>query len=193
MPAVALVFNGPINYPATKIFRNVLCNFAGGQPMQQYGNVSFTEVYILMSSEGGSAEDAIALYNLISALPADVYTVNMGQIASAANVVFLAGKKRWACEHSYFHFHNFSWTYGAPQSVGRQQMLDHAQILDVGRNINKSIFKEKTGISSADFETLQLLEKPMIIDSGTAKQKGIVHEIGRPTLPADTPILNIDY
>jgi hypothetical protein len=92
MPAVALVFNGPINYPATKIFRNVLCNFAGGQPMQQYGNVSFTEVYILMSSEGGSAEDAIALYNLISALPADVYTVNMGQIASAANVVFLAEK-----------------------------------------------------------------------------------------------------
>src|SRR5438045_1747161 len=130
MPSIALVFNGPTNYPATKTLRNVLCNFGGGQPVPAPNGVIFTELYLLMSSDGGNVEDAFALFNLMRMLPAKIITVNMGQIASGANIPFLAGEERWACNHSYFHFHNLSWSYDRPQTVQRIQLADHTQILD---------------------------------------------------------------
>jgi ATP-dependent protease ClpP protease subunit len=117
----------------------------------------------------------------------------MGQIASAGNVLFLAGEERWACDHSYFHFHNFSYFYDKPQSLHRIQMQDHSQILDIERSLFKSIFNERTSISDSDFETLKLLDVPSVKGTGFAKEKGIIHHIGMPAIPAGTPILNVEY
>jgi ATP-dependent protease ClpP protease subunit len=193
MPAVALVFHGPTNYPSTKNFRNALCNFGGGQPNQNFNNVTFDVVYLLMSSEGGSIEDAFALYNLMRALPAKIVTVNMGQIASAGNIPFLAGHERWACESSYFHFHNLSYFYDKPQNLHRIQMQDHVQIVDKERELYLSIFKERTKLTDAEFKSLKFLEEPLIKDTGFALKAGIIQKIGMPSIPAGTPILNIDY
>src|SRR6478752_3066393 len=117
MTDVALTFHGPTNYPATKILRNVLCNFGNGQPNQAFGGKIFTKLYLLLSSEGGSIEDAFSLYNLMRTLPVEIATVNMGQIASAGNILFLAGDERYCCDQSYFHFHNINWFYDKPQMV----------------------------------------------------------------------------
>ena len=125
MPAVALVFHGATNYPATKNLRNALCGFGNGLPNANHGGVVFDKIYLLLSSEGGSIEEALALYNLIEALPAEVVALNMGQIASAGILPFLGACERWACDHSYFHFHNLSWTYNPAQTVHRMQMADH--------------------------------------------------------------------
>jgi ATP-dependent protease ClpP protease subunit len=191
MPAVAFVFHGPTNYPATKFLRNAICGWCGGRPVQD-GTV-YTEMYLLLSSEGGSVEEAFSLYNLIRALPVKTTTVNMGQIASAGNILFLAGDDRWSCDHSYFHFHNLGFFYDKPQSLHRIQMLDHAQILDVERQLYKSIFKERTSLSDEDFDTLKFLEDPLIKDVGFAKEKGIIQEIGMPQLHIGIPILNVEY
>jgi len=193
MTSVALVFHGPTSYPATKNFRNALCNFAGGQPSPNFGSAIFTEVYLLLSSEGGSVEDAFSLYNLMRMLPAKIITVNMGQIASAGNIPFLAGDERWACENSYFHFHNLSFFYDKPQSLHRIQMQDHVQIVDKERDLYLSIFKERTKLSDAQFKSLKFLEEPLIKDAGFALDAGIIQKIGMPSIPSGTPILNIDY
>lgn len=193
MTSVALTFHGPTNYPATKIFRNVLCNFAGGQPNANFGGTIFTEVYLLLSSEGGSIEDAFSIYNLMRALPAKIITVNMGQIASAGNIPFLAADERWACENSYFHFHNLSFYYDKPQNLHRIQMQDHVQIVDKERELYLNIFKQRTKLTNADLESLKFLEQPMVKDTGFALEKGIIQKIGMPDLPKGTPILNVDY
>lgn len=193
MPAVALVFNGPISYPASKNLRNALCSFGGGRQQANFANVVFTDLYLLMSSEGGSVEDGIALFNLLRVLPVKLITVNMGQIASAANVPFLAAQSRWTCAHSYFHFHNFRWFYDKPQTVERAQLSDHSQIIDMERSLNKEIFVANTGITEEIFDELKMLDQPLIIGASLAKDKGIVQEIGMPTLPVGTPILNVDY
>jgi ATP-dependent protease ClpP protease subunit len=193
MPAVALVFHGPTSYPATKTLRNVLCNFGSCTPNAALGGVVFDKIYLLMSSDGGSIEDALSLYNLIEMLPAEVIAVNMGQIASAGIIPFLGAGERWSCANSYFHFHNLSWTYGQAQTVHRIQMADHVNVIDKERELYRAILKENTTLTDADFEALKLLEQPIVRDAGFAKEKGIIEEIGFPALPADTRIFNVDY
>jgi ATP-dependent protease ClpP protease subunit len=193
MPAVALVFHGPTNYPATKFLRNALCNFGSCIPNAALGGTVFDTVYLLMTSEGGSIEDALALYNLIENLPAKVVTINMGQIASAGILPFLAGAERYACNNSYFHFHNLSWTYAQPQTLHRIQMADHVNIIDRERELYRDILEENTSLTDADFETLKLLDQPLVWDAGFSKEKGIINDVGVPDLPKGTPILNIDY
>jgi ATP-dependent Clp protease, protease subunit len=193
MGAAALVFHGPTNYPATKNLRNALCNFGNCLPNPNFGGAVFDEVYLMMTSEGGSIEDALALYNLMESLPANFTTVNLGQIASAGILPFLAGGTRWACANSYFHFHNLSWAYNPAQTVHRIQMADHINIIDKERELYGAILKERTALTDADFETLKLIEQPLVWDAGFAKDKGIVQEVGFPALPKGIPILNVDY
>lgn len=193
MPAVALVFHGPTNYPATKNLRNAITVFGNCLPNAVHGGVVFDKMYLLMSSDGGSIEDALAIYNLIEALPVNVVAVNMGQIASAGIIPFLAADECLACEHSYFHFHNLSWTYNPAQTVHRIQMTDHVNIIDKERQLYRDVLKENTKLTDTDFETLKLLDQPFVCDASFAKDKGIIQNIGCPDLPEGTVILNVDY
>lgn len=193
MPAVALTFHGPTNYPASKNFRNAVCVFGNGLPNAAHGGTVFDELYLLMSSEGGSIEDAISMYHLLEMLRVKVITVNMGQIASAAMLPFVSGRERWASDTSYFHLHNLSWTYDRPQTLHHIQMVDHANIIDKERELYRAILKENTKITDADFDTLKLFDQPSVHDASFAEEKGIIDHIGLPVLPAGTPILNIDY
>jgi ATP-dependent protease ClpP protease subunit len=191
MPDVALVFHGSTNYPATKNLRNALCNFGSCQPNQN-GEI-FDNLYLLMSSDGGSIEEALSLYNLISTLPTTVTTVNMGQIASAGLLPFLAGDKRLACQHSYFHFHNLSWNYTHAQSLHRIQMADHINLIDKERELYREILKLEASLADEDFDALKLLDQPLVWDASFAQSKGIVDRIDFTGLPKGTTILNIDY
>jgi ATP-dependent protease ClpP protease subunit len=193
MSSVALVFSGPTNYPATKNLRNVLCGFGSCLPNPAHGGAIFETVYLLLNSEGGSIEEAFSLYNLIRALPAEFNIVNMGQIASAANILFLAGDNRYCCDHSYFHFHNLSFFYDKPQNLHRIQMQDHSQIVDMERELYLQIVKQRTDLTDADIEALKFLEEPMVKDTDFALQYGFIQQVGMPALPANIPILNIDY
>ncbi len=69
-------------------------------------NGGVKEINILLASPGGSVNDGIALYNFLKGLPVDITTYNIGNIDSIANVVFLAGKKRFAVPTAYFFFHD---------------------------------------------------------------------------------------
>jgi ATP-dependent protease ClpP protease subunit len=193
MSEVALVFHGPTNYPATKILRNVLCNFGTGQPSSNFNGTIFKTLYLMLSSEGGSIEEAFSLYNLMRCLPVKIITINMGQIASAGNILFLAGEERYCCEHSYFHFHNINWFYDKPQTIHRIQMQDHVQIVDMERELYLRIFKERTKFSDTEIEAIKFLDHPMVKDASFALQHGIIQKVGMPKLPVGIPILNVDY
>ena len=83
---VAIVFNGAINTPMTTKLRNAMCAALNGGYMGQ-ANLPCKKLWLLMNSGGGSIEDGFALYNLLRSFNCDVVTVNMGQIASIANIV----------------------------------------------------------------------------------------------------------
>ena len=52
---------------------------------------NFGSLTILFSSEGGSTDHSLSLFNYISQLPVPVHTHGMGHIGSSAVPVFLAG------------------------------------------------------------------------------------------------------
>ncbi|MGC2518295.1 MAG: ATP-dependent Clp protease proteolytic subunit [Burkholderiales bacterium] len=192
MTANGLVFSGPITHPATTKLRNAICGAVNGVFAGQ-NNQKCEKLFLLMNSSGGSLDDGFSLYNLLRTIQTEVVTVNMGQIASIANVPFLAGSHRIACPHSYFHFHNFDWNYPSAHTLTRQQFTDHTQLIDIARVNKKALFKAHTKLTEADFETLKFLEEPLVKDAAFAKAKGIVQEIAFPVLPAGTPIFNVDY
>jgi ATP-dependent protease ClpP protease subunit len=117
----------------------------------------------------------------------------MGLVASISNVVFLGGDKRMVAPNALFHFHNFEWNIGTAQTWTREKFSDWTNILDMSRAQNLALLKSLTTLTDADFETLKLLDSPMVRDATFAKDKGIVQEIGFPNLPAGTVLLNVDY
>src|SRR5258708_24946324 len=68
-------------------------------------------LYFAFSSTGGSVQAGVTLFNFLRALPVDVVMHNTGSVDSIATVIFLAGKVRYACEHSRFLFHGINWTF----------------------------------------------------------------------------------
>jgi ATP-dependent protease ClpP protease subunit len=156
----------------------------------------YDEVFLLLNSGGGSLDDGFSLYSLIRTIAAQgvhVTTVNMGLIASIANVPFLAGDKRVATPNALFQFHNFEWNIGQAQTMTRAKVEDMTSILDASRSQTLALFKSLTTLTDADFEPLKRLDSPIVRDATFAQQKGIVEEISFPNLPPDTVILNVDY
>jgi hypothetical protein len=76
----------------------------------------------------------------------------------------------------------------------REAMRDTDETLLGGPGTSKkALFKQRTKLTDADFEALKFLDEPLVKDAAFAKDKGIVQEVGFPTLPGGTIILNVDY
>src|SRR5258708_6267508 len=79
-------------------------------------------LYFAFSSPGGSAAAGITLYNFLKALPVEISMHNTGSVDSVATVIFMAGSKRYACQHSRFLFHGVSMPFWKDQMVNAAQM-----------------------------------------------------------------------
>lgn len=199
MAVAALVFNGPINHPATSRLRNGICQLVNERVLNAQGvptGRKFDKVHLLLNSTGGSLDDGFALYSLLRTLPCfgiEVTIVNMGLIASIANVVFLGADKREAVPNALFHFHNFEWNIGQAQTMTRDKFEDMTNILDMSRSQKLALLKGHTTLTDKDFKSLKLLDSPIVRDAHFAQSKGIIQGIGFPQLPADAMIYNVDY
>lgn len=64
-----------------------------------------TPVRIYIYSPGGDPVVANSIANIIKLSLTPVHVVNMGECASAATIIYLAGHKRYALANSHFLFH----------------------------------------------------------------------------------------
>ena len=195
MSAVVLNFFGSIDMPATTRLRNAICGFMNEVVPLQDGAVQkkYDTLFLLMCSEGGKLEDGFSLYNFLRLCPIKLVTVNMGHIASIANIPFLAGDERIACPNTYFHFHTFDWSITESHTMTRQQYIHYRQKLDIAHDNKMVILKDRTKLTDADVKALDFLAEPVIHDAGFALENGIIHEIKMPDIPAGTPFFNVDY
>jgi ATP-dependent protease ClpP protease subunit len=183
-PNYVLTFVGPINYPASKNLRNACCAVVS-QGCQN--------LIVQISSIGGATNEGFALYYFLKSLPITLTMHNIGSIESIANIVFLAGTHRRVSQHAHFMFHNILWTYGAQQSVTKEQMHEHSLSLKTDETRFEKIFVENTALTEKDFKKLNFFKNPYIMGADFAKEKGIVHEITDAKIPAGWACLNIDY
>ena len=78
--------------------------------MANCSNLQVQQVYLLLSTPGGSTRDGLNLYNVLKGMPFELITHNVGNVDSIGNAVFLAGNKRYATPHSTFMFHGVGYT-----------------------------------------------------------------------------------
>jgi ATP-dependent protease ClpP protease subunit len=95
--------------------------------------------------------------------------------------------------HAKFHFHDVEWNYAAAHNMTRLEYQDHTQLLDAGRTTTLQLLKEKTSLTENDFESLKLMQIPVIKGADFAKEKGIVQEVNYLSIPDDMNIVNVDY
>jgi ATP-dependent Clp protease, protease subunit len=195
MAVIGVNFHGPISHPATTKLRNVLCSVVNDrlQDGPNVGKRKFDKINLFINSLGGQVDDGVALFGFIRSLPIEVVTVNVGMVASAAIITFLAGKQRIALPHSTFHFHDYEWNYPAPHNLTRLEYMDHTQILNSARETTFEILKANTSLTDGDLKELKLLDVPVIKDAAFAKGKGIVHQVEYFPFPEGMDIFNVDY
>ena len=70
--------------------------------------ISNAPIEIYLSSYGGDAYAGLAIYDAIRACPCDIIMYANGKIMSSGLIIFLAGDRRFAAEHTTFMAHAVS-------------------------------------------------------------------------------------
>jgi ATP-dependent Clp protease protease subunit len=132
-----------------------------------------TELIVYINSLGGDIGSSIACYNILRSISLPVTTHNMGEVSSAANIIYLGGSRRLTCRHSYFRHHgSFYAVSGTSHRVVYEDVLE---TLKISEKIMSEIIVERTGLSATDVETY--FHAPAIIDPAEAVKLGIAHAI----------------
>jgi ATP-dependent Clp protease protease subunit len=128
-----------------------------------------------MASAGGWTAKAAAVYNMLRALPLRLVTYNVGEVASAANMLFLAGEERYACPQDTFALHPGSFTAAAGKEFDAKIMRERIVSLDAHDERERLIVKQRTKLSAAQVK--QLVEDCTTLSAAEALKAGIVHRV----------------
>lgn len=154
--------------------------------MARYVNEGIQEVYLMLSTPGGSVMHGINLYNVLKAMPFKLTTHNVGSVNSIGNAIFLAGSTRYASPHSTFMFHGVGFTTDAGQRLEEKELRERMDSLLSDQNRIGSIIAERTNISEGDIAGL--FREAQTKDAAYAVGCGIVDEIRDVQIPAGSTV-----
>ena len=168
MTAFRLAFNGPLHEASTNALRARIA-----QILEQEEYESLT---VLFSSDGGSTDHGLSLYNYIQSLPTPITMHAVGHVGSMAIPVFLAGHLRTCAPFSRFFFHAYDWGFTGRQMSDR--IAEALQRLDSDIKISCDIARKHTNITAEQLDLFyRRAPTPTIFTPQEAKKVGIVDEI----------------
>jgi ATP-dependent Clp protease, protease subunit len=153
-------------------------------------NQGVKEVYLMLSTLGGSVMHGMNLYNVLRAFPFKLTTHNVGNVDSIGNAVFLAGEQRYACPHSTFMFHGVA--SKLPQMNAEAKFL-RERLDSITSDIKRigDILVERTGISQD--QVSNLFGEAQTKDATFAVGCGIVHEVRDVKIPVGASIFSLVF
>ena len=159
--------------------------------MAQCANLGVHEVYLLLSTPGGSVMNGLNLYNVLKGMPFEFTTHNVGNVDSIGNVIFLAGAKRYATPHSTFMFHGVGFNAGNAQRFEEKTLRERLDgIVSDQRRIG-AIITQYSSITES--EVADLFLQGQTRDAQFAVDKGIVHEIRDVQIPTGAPVVTLVF
>jgi len=128
------------------------------------------KIVVRINSPGGNVFDAIAIHSMLSRLP-DVETVTDGLAASAASVIFAAGKARKMAKAAFVMIHNpWSYTQGSADDMRKEA--------DILEGITSALVKLYKGSSSKSEEELrEMMDVETWMDGDAALAAGFATEV----------------
>lgn len=148
-------------------------------------------LYFLISSNGGDVDPGIALYNFLKSLPLKVVMHNIGSIDSIANVVFLAGKERYASKHTSFLFHGVNLTTKQPVQLGLNQLNEVTSRLKISQDKIAGIVCENTKITRNQIE--KLFKEGKTEGVRFALDKKLIDAEKPAEIPLGAPFLSLNF
>jgi len=134
-----------------------------------------TDVRLYINSPGGSVSSALAIYDTMQFIKADVSTICIGMAASAGALLLAAGKKgkRFALPNSEVMIHQIM---GGVEGQATDIDIHAKHILKMKEDLNKILAKH-TGkkLNKAEKD----VERDYFMSSAEAKQYGIIDKIIR--------------
>jgi ATP-dependent Clp protease protease subunit len=130
---------------------------------------------ILLSSQGGEVLSGLAAYNFLHGLGVNITTFNMGQVDSAANLIFCAGNHRYALPDSRFLLHS-SFNLVPPGTLLNAEFLDgqFQQVQSMNKLMADVLNSATNNKHTADIEAAIRTQK--ILTPSEAKQWGLIDE-----------------
>jgi ATP-dependent Clp protease protease subunit len=149
------------------------------------------EVYLMLSTPGGSVMNGMNLYNVLRGMPFKLTVHNVGSVNSIGNAVFLAGSSRYAAPHSTFVFHGIGFTASAGLRFEEKDLRERLNSVLADRKRIGAIIAEHTNLSERDIAGL--FREAQTKDAAYALKCGIVHDIRDVQIPAGTPIVSLAF
>jgi len=182
MTTVYISFDAEINLNTTEQLLGVTFNqIAHGA----------THIYYLFSTPGGFVAQGMTLYNTIRGLPVDVTMHNVGNVDSIGNAIFLAGRHRYACQHSTFMFHGVAFNMAANTNLGQKDLEEKLDSLLADQKRIGGIIADQTTLNSKQINGL--FRQAQTKNAAFALEKGIVHEIRDVAIPAGAPVVQLVF
>ena len=131
------------------------------------------DIQLYINSPGGSVTSALAIYDTMQFIKSPVSSICIGQAASAAAVLLLAGEKgkRYSLPHARILLHQPS---GGVQGTSMDVEIQTREIVRLRKLLNEIIAKH-TGqdLKKIDKDT----ERDFILTAAEAKIYGIIDEV----------------
>jgi ATP-dependent protease ClpP protease subunit len=131
-------------------------------------------INLYITSVGGSVHDGFALTDVIlnSKIPINTYCV--GYADSTAFFVYLAGKERYAYEHSMFLIHNILSSIEDSTPTGLKSYTDYVEKL---QNWEYELFEQRTGKDYTLLYNVFTYDKQLRLTAQEALEHNIVTKI----------------
>jgi len=159
--------------------------------MSEQANKKVEEVYLLLSTPGGSVMHGITLYNTLRSMPFKLITHNVGNVDSIGNAVFLAGEERFACPHSTFMFHGVGFDVKQGSRFDEKSFKERLDLLLQDQTRIGAIISDHTNFDEGQIS--ELFREARTKDASYAKSVGIIHDIKDVNIPSGSPIISLVF
>ena len=154
-------------------------------------NQGVKQIYLMLSTPGGSVMHGMNLYNVLRALPVELTTHNVGNVDSIGNAIFLAGSKRYACPHSTFMFHGVGCPTQPNQVLEAKFLRERLDGITADQKRIGSVIAERTTIGEQDVANLFL--EAQTKDAAFALSNGIVNDVREVNITAGCPVIPLVF
>ena len=120
------------------------------------------------------------------AMPYEIITHNIGNVDSIANILFLAGTKRFASPSATFMFHGVGFDGDVNERLEEKNLKEKLDMVEADNKRIASIIEARSGIPLA--EGIKLFEAQSTKDAVLAKAKGVIHDISDFKLPSGADV-----
>ena len=133
--------------------------------------ITYNPIYLHINSGGGCLFSCMSIIDTIKKCKVPVYTIGEGQIASAASIMLLSGKKRFMTENSFILIHELR-TYVSGTYSNLEDDYENSKLL-----MKKMIkyYKKNSKIPESVLQTL--LKKDIYIEAKKSKKYGLIDKI----------------